>query len=907
MARIGKILVVAGLLVILLLVDSSILFWTDWLWYQEIGHTILFWKGLAAKALLFAATGLFFLAVLSINILVARRRSNQPRPVYDFGELQFPQLEGLKKLLTGGAWGIALFFSFLMAQWGASQWNSFLIFKNALLFGTADPLFGYDVGFYIFKLPFYTFLYQFLFSALLVSFILSTALHFFEGGIWLTSRGLQISSPARWHLSWLAALALVLYGFHYRLSMFDLLYSARGVLYGAGYTDIHVDLPALWALLVCSWLAAILTLLGAMRKTLKPMLVGLGLVLALSILGRGILPGLIQRFQVAPNEINLESPYIKKSIEATRKAFGIDQIVAKEFPAQETLSVNALKNNELTLQNIRLWDHRPLLRTFSQLQVIRPYYDFVDVDNDRYMIDGKYRQVSLSPRELSSEKLPSRIWINEHLVFTHGYGLCLSPVNQISSEGLPSFMIKDIPPASSTNLKISRPQIYFGEISRSYCFVKTAEKEFDYPSGTENVTTEYQGTGGIPIDGFWRKLLFAWRFKEKNILLSSAIHGDSRVLFNRDIKTRLNQLMPFLEYDHDPYMVISDSGAMIWIQDAYTTSNRYPYSHPINDEVNYIRNSVKITIDAYNGTVQFYLNDPSDPMIQVYNKIYPGVFQPLSAMPDDLRRHIRYPEDLFTMQAQVYATFHMLDPQVFYNKEDLWRIPALSKDNGEAVVEPYYTIMKLGEESTTDEFLLMTPFTPANRDNMIAWMAARCDAPNYGKLVVYNFPKQRLIFGPSQISSRINQDTDISQQLTLWNQKGSNVMYGSLLVIPIENSILYVQPLYLAAEQSGSLPELKRIIVAFGDRIAMEETLEASLGKIFGNRAAAPLSQTMATPAASIAGAAPGIPASIQELIKTAADHYDRAQQALRQGNWSGYGDEIRQLGQTLQELKNRK
>lgn len=899
--RFRKIIVIVGILAFLVLADSAIYFWVDWQWFQETGYTILFWKGLLTKGLLFAITGFSFFALIGVNIVIARRLSSQSAPVYAFGEFEIPQLAGLKRLLSGGVWVIALVLSLMIAQWGASQWFSLLQFQNALPFGSVDPLFGFDIGFYLFSLPFYSFLFQFLFVSLLLTLVLSAAIHFFSGGIRLTARGLQFATAARWHLSTLAVLILAWYSFHYRLKMFDLLYSERGILFGAGYTDIKVELPALWLLVVCCWLAAALMLLGAMKKSFKPALAGLVILLAASILGRGVVPGLIQRFEVAPNEIKKETPYIQHSIHFTRQAFGIDQIEEKEFPAVENLTVDSLKRNELTLQNIRLWDHRPLLRTFSQLQVIRPYYDFVDVDNDRYRINGQYRQVSLSPRELSSEKLPSRIWINEHLIFTHGYGLCLSPVNQISSEGLPTLMIKDIPPATSTDLRITRPQIYYGEITRSYCFVKTAEKEFDYPSGTENVTTLYQGSGGIPVSNFWRKLLMAWRFKEQNILLSTAITGESRLLFHRDIRTRVQKLMPFLEFDHDPYLVISDSGDLTWVQDAYTTSNRFPYSHPVNDNINYIRNSVKITIDAYNGTVRFYLNDPSDPIIQVYNRIFPGVFEPLSAMPEDLRKHMRYPEDLFTIQAQTYATFHMRDPQVFYNKEDLWRVPSLPKDNGEAVVEPYYTIMRLGKESEREEFLLMTPFTPSNRENMIAWMAARCDAPNYGKLVVYNFPKQKLVFGPTQIASRMNQDTEISQQLSLWNQKGSSVISGSLLVIPIEESILYVQPLYLAAEQTGSLPELKRIIVAYGDKIAMEESLEGSLRKIFGDRAA-----SQATSAAAASPASAPL-ASAQDLVKRAADQYERAQQALRQGNWAGYGEEIRQLGLTLQELKGKK
>jgi uncharacterized membrane protein (UPF0182 family) len=647
--------------------------------------------------------------------------------------------------------------------------------------------------------------------------------------------------------------------------------------------------------------SALLVLLSAFRRSYRLVLWGVALLILTSVVGTGLYPEIIQRLEVAPNEISMEKPYIELGINFTRTAYGIDFVQQEGFPALESLDREALKRNDLTLQNIRLWDHRPLLQTYRQLQVIRSYYDFVDVDNDRYVIDGKYRQVSLSPREIASDKLPSRIWINEHLTYTHGYGLCLGPVNQISREGLPQLMIKDIPPAAFTNITVTHPQIYYGEITDSYCFVNTRSKEFDYPSGDENVYTEYRGSGGIPVKDFFRKLLFSCRFKEPKIILSSDITGNSRLMFDRAISERIRKLVPFLRYDHDPYMVISESGQLYWMMDGYTTGENFPYSLPTEGVGNYIRNSVKITVDAYNGIVRFYVSDPRDPIIQVYARIFPEVFQPLEAMPKDLRKHIRYPEDLFTLQAGIYATYHMTDPQVFYNKEDLWHIPALSKHNGESVVEPYYTIMKLNTKDAREEFILMTPFTPASRENMIAWMAARCDEPNYGKLIVYNFPKQRLVYGPSQIGSRINQDTQISQQLTLWSQKGSRVENGSLLVIPIEDSILYIQPLYLAAEQAGNIPELKRIIVAYGNTIAMEENLELSLARIFGGGPLVPKE-----------GSVQPIPSSTREevsykaLAEQASESYRRAQERLRNGDWAGYGDELRKLEQTLKTLKEK-
>jgi hypothetical protein len=892
------------LLVILgfVFLHSSVSLYVDWLWFNELQYPVLFLKVLLTRITLSFLLGAVFLAILLVNLFLARRFSTTPIAYYSQGLFDLPQFANMKGVVQKAVIAIAFLLSFIIGQWSGNAWNLWLQFQNSIACGTKDPLFSRDIGFYLFELPFYKFLYQYALALLIFSLLISLATYLFEGAVALSGRGLQlqIGAKPRIHLAILGALFFLLFALKYRLGMFELLYSERGILFGAGYADIKAHLPALQVLTWLSLLAALLVLWSILRQKWRPALVGVALMIGGSLLGTQILPAIIQRFEVVPNEISKERPYIELSIQYTRQAYNLEKVQEKEFPALESLTPALLKKNELTLQNIRLWDHRPLLRTFSQLQVIRPYYDFVDVDNDRYLIDGKYRQVSLSPRELSSAKLPSRIWINEHLTFTHGYGLCLSPVNQITAEGLPHFFIKDLPPVSSTNLRVTRPGIYYGELTDSYCFIKTREKEFDYPSGTENVITPYQGQGGISMAGFLRKLLFSLYFREQNILLSSEITGDSRILFDRNILTRVNKLMPFLQYDKDPYMVINDKGEMYWILDAYTVSDRFPYSHPVRDGINYLRNSVKITIDAYHGRVMMYLSDPTDPLIQVYAKIFPGVFHPLEEMPSDLRRHLRYPEDLFTIQAQIYATYHMKEPQVFYNKEDLWRMPTLSRQEGEVIVEPYYTIMKLPQSDGGEEFLLMTPFAPANRENMIAWMAARCDAPHYGELVVYNFPKQRLVFGPAQIASRMNQDTEISRQLTLWNQKGSMVINGSLLVIPVEESILYIQPLYLAADQAGSLPELKRIIVAYGDKIAMEETLEQSLVRIFeGASFSLPARQPGELPRPAAEGTK-----SAAQLLEEAVQQYGRAQESLKQGNWAGYGEEIKKLGETLRELK---
>ena len=568
---------------------------------------------------------------------------------------------------------------------------------------------------------------------------------------------------------------------------------------------------------------------------------------------------------------------------------------AQEFPVNEVLTADDLQDNDATVKNIRLWNYQPLLATYAQLQQIRTYYEFVDVDNDRYNIDGTYRQVMLSARELSHEQLPSRIWINEHLVYTHGYGVVYSPVNQISKEGLPEFFVKDIPPVSNGFVDVTRPEIYFGEVANDYVFVKTAAQELDYPAGDQNIYTTYEGEGGVPMRSFWRKLLYSARFATLRISLSNDITPESRILYYRKIQDRVRKLASFLDFDEDPYLVVTPEGRLFWIIDGYTTSERYPYSEPREEVGNYIRNSVKTVVDAYNGSVDFYISDPDDPVVNAYSRGFPGLFKPMTAMPEALRSHVRYPQDLFKVQAGMYATYHMRDPQVFYNKEDLLSIPTRKGDEQEREMEPYYTIMRLPGEAK-EEFVLLLPFTPNNRDNMRAWLAARSDGSHYGKLLALNFPKARLVYGPNQIEARIDQDAFISQQLSLWGQRGSQVIRGSLLAIPIQDSLLYVQSLYLAAEQ-GSLPELKRVVTVFGNRIAMRENLEDALRELFGDAAQGPVAASP-TVQAAVAKAAGGDPAA------EAMEHYERSMERLRAGDWAGFGDALRRLEQSLQALQ---
>jgi len=682
----------------------------------------------------------------------------------------------------------------------------------------------------------------------------------------------------------------------YVLDRYGLLFSAGGASFGATYSDVNATLPALKVVISLAGVAAIACLVQIMRPGLRLALGGLALWLAGSLIGLTAYPTLIQRLHVVPNEIAAERPYIERSIAATNRAYGLDRIEERPFPAEEELTAATLRKNEPTIKNIRLWEHRPLLDSYGQLQEIRTYYKFVDVDNDRYGLDGEYRQVMLSVRELSHAHLPSRIWINEHLVYTHGYGAVVGPVNRVTREGLPEFFVKDIPPVAAGSLKITRPEIYYGEVANPYVLVRTRTKELNYPVGDQNVYTTYEGQGGVSIGSFWRKLVFAARFGEIKILLAQDLTPESRILYHRQIVERVQKIAPFLRLDRDPYPVITKDGRIVWLLDAYTTSERYPYSQPTQGVGNYIRNPLKVTVDAYHGTVRVYLVEPEEPLIRAYSRAFPGLFQPLDAMPEDLRAHIRYPQDLFAIQARMYAAYHMRDPQVFYNKEDLWTIPTRKAEGREAEMEPYYTIMRLPGE-TREEFVLLLPFTPVRRDNMIAWLAARSDLPHYGKLLLFDFPKGKLVFGPRQIEARIDQDAFISQQISLWSQAGSQVIRGSLLAIPIEESLLYVQPLYLAAER-GRLPELKRVITAFGNRIAMEETLEASLQQLFGARAAQP----DAAPRTAAARAEPA-----QRLASQALEHFQKAQEHLRRWNWTGFGEELRRVEEILRDLQREK
>ena len=898
-SAIGVIIIITALLLLMLL-WRGIEVITDWFWFQEVGYESIFSVTFLTQMKVAALFGLAFFVLFYLNLFLASRFSSRGYWVDKNDLIHIPPWEAGNQPIGALIFLGSILFSLFAAMRGSAQWENYLRFFNATPFGVSDPLFNRDIDFYVFQLPFLNHLYGWLMTVLILT-TLATALIYFVRRCFqfIPPRTLRVAPAARIHLAILIAVLFFVGTGGAWLELNEILFIKRGVVFGPGYADVTTQLWVLKGLMGVTVFCGLTILSLVFRKDWRLPAVGVAAFLVVVIGGTGIYPSLVQKFKVVPNEIVLEKPFLELNIKYTRMAYRLTAVEDREFPAEESLTREDLRRNDLTIKNIRLWDHAPLLSTYGQLQEIRTYYKFQDVDNDRYTINGEYRQVMLSPRELSYRALPARTWINEHLTYTHGYGAVLGPVNRISREGLPEFFIKDIPPVSSTNIKITRPEIYYGETSNEYVFVRTKRPEFDYPVGEKNVYSRYEGKGGVPLS-FWRKLIFAVRFGSFTILLSDDITSESRVMYYRKINERVSRVAPFVRLDPDSYLVISSEGRLLWFLDGYTVTDWFPYSEPTGNLGNYIRNSIKVVVDAYDGTVKLYISDPTDPIIQTYAKIFPGVLKPLEEMPADLRSHIRYPPGLLNIQARMYSTYHMQDAQVFYNKEDLWSIPRKSGAGGERDMEPYYTIMRL-PEGKKEEFVLLLPFTPSKKDNMSAWMAGRCDAPHYGELVVYIFPKQKMVYGPRQIEARIDQEAEISKQLSLWNQRGSQVIRGNLLAIPIEKSILYVEPLYLAAEK-GQLPELKRVIVAFGNSLAMEENLELSLQRVFGGELIREKEPSKVTVAA-----VPQKEKSDRQIAGEALANYRRAQELLRQGNWGGYGEELKKMEEVLRELEKRK
>ena len=839
-------------------------FFTNYLWFDSVELNSVWLKIILTKSALVAATSLLAFAFIFINLRLAVR-ATPVMDIFESFESQDPLSrfreffnERFLKYRLWGAIGLSLFLGA-----GASQlWEQVLLFLNQKSFGITDPVFQYDVSSFIFGLPLYRLFVSWAFQLVIFSSFIIILFFIATGALQLRPGRLpEVSSGAKAHLSVLLAFIAILKAFAYRLDSMELLYSPRGKVFGASYTDVVAHLPALNLLILISLFGAVLLLVNIRRRGWLLPATAISLWLAVSIIVGGVVPAAIQRFRVVPDELNKELPYVENHINYTRLAYGLDIIEEKSFEASPNLTDNDISDNSQTVDNIRLWDPTVLAETYSQLQEIRAYYALDEVDVDRYRINGELTQVMVSARELDQTNLPAVGWVNERLQYTHGYGVVFSPANNVASQGQPDFYVKGVPATTTVSeLEVEQPRIYFGESAESveYVVVNSLQDEVDYPLSTEGQSvayTNYSGDGGVGIGSFFRRLGFALRYSELNLLISNQLSDDSKLIMERNVVSRVKKAAPFLYTDNDPYLALID-GNLFWIIDMYTVSDKYPYAQPadtrrINENsglpinFNYLRNSVKAVVNAYDGTMNFYVVDEEDPLISSYNDIFPNLFTPKSAMSTELLEHIRYPEDLFTIQSDMYRDYHMTDPRVFYADEDPWVIPSDSSTTprvatlrgefteiGFKPMLPYYLLMSLPGESDLS-YLIFQPFNPENRPNMQSFLVADADPENYGQLIDFRLPKGEFVDGPSQVATRINQDPDISQIFTLLDQQGSSVIKGNLFVVPINQSILYYQPIYLQGEQNP-LPEFKFVVVVFQDRIIMEESLSEALASVFG-------------------------------------------------------------------------
>ncbi len=885
------------LFIICLLSPTFARFYTDYLWFESLDLAQVFGRRITASLALVGAATLISVAFLLLNWslvahwIVPTERLRRTIPLSSQARSPIPGRPTQRTEIDISARPVRVVFvagavlaGVMVGASLSGEWQTWLLALDAVPFNFTDPIFGHDLGLYVFQLPWYKVLLNR--GQTLLALALGGVLARYALFGKIRTKGVTA------HLSLLGSAWLALMGCQRLLSRLALLQAQNGAIFGGGYTDIHARLPLYTVEAILFFAAAAILVINLFARQWK-LLIGIGLFwVGLTLVGP-LYPAIVQQFTVEPNEFSLERPYIEHNIRYTREAYQLDDIVEQDYAADGILSQSELAADADVLRNVRLWDYRPLLRTYSQLQEIRLYYSFHSVDVDRYRLGDQLTQVMLAVRELDVDELAgqAQTWINRHLVFTHGYGLSLNSVNEVTPEGLPKLLVRDIPPVSDDPiLDITRPEIYFGERTREYALVQAVDEEFDYPQGDSNVYTRYEGAAGVRLDNALRRTLLATRFSSTQLLLSSALSSDSRILFHREIRDRAETIAPMLWYDDDPYPVIAD-GRIIWLLDAYTWTDQFPYSQPMGDDsmgrLNYIRNSIKVTVDAYSGEIHFYITDPEDPIAATYARIFPTLFEDGTRMPEVLRSHWRYPETLFLYQSELFATYHMRDPQVFYNREDLWDPPQELVETEQQVMEPYYITMRL-PGSDEPEFLLIRPYVPRQKQNMVAWLYARCDGDVYGELGVFKLAKDRLVFGPLQIEGRVDQDPVISQQLSLWDQRGSRVLRGNLLVLPIQDTFLYIEPLYLEAE-SGQLPELKRVLVAYADRVAMAPTLDEALLQIFA--------QGEAGAADSAVSAGSGIPEpaeseSLEELASRAWQHYQAAKACLEAADWSCYGRE---------------
>jgi uncharacterized membrane protein (UPF0182 family) len=931
-------IIIAAVVVLLLLALSLTRFYTDVLWFREVGFQSVLWKSLATQLAVGVIVGVLVAVVVWINLLLASRIA----PAYQIPRLEVigrpdpleRYREGLGPYLRWVRLGVTVVVGLLAGAAASSSWQTFLLWANRVSFDVQDPQFGRDVGFYVFELPFLNQLLSWAWLALLIGLIGAVATHYLLGSI-RPEGGLRgVASGALAHISVLLGLLALVKAAQYWLGTYSLNFSERGVVTGASYTDVNAHLPALRLLAIISVVSAVLFLVNIRFRRLSLPLAAVAIWIGFAFLAGGVWPWWVQRFVVDPQEQVREQEFIERNIEATRAAFDVADVREQSFAASSNLTSDHLRSNDDVLQNVRLWDPAILQQAYSQLQTIRLYYTFKDVDIDRYEIAGTTRQVLVAPRELALADLQenSRTWSNLHLQYTHGYGLVASLANASTPAGQPEFLVKDVPGTATPGAEDLVPQgtgaaVYFGEAFEpfEYSVVNTRQPELDYPTEEGVRRSSYQGEGGIEVGNILRRLAFAIRERDPNLVLSSLIRPDSRILIYRNVRERVRRVAPFLALDHDPYVAVID-GRLQWILDAYTSTRFYPYSQrfdatasvgavqtgALSGDVNYVRNSVKVVIDAYNGTMTFHVIDEQDPLIQAWSKAFPDLFTTDEEPSQALREHFRYPEDLFQLQSDVFLTYHMTDPDRFYAREDQWAVatsprveaPLSAASVSEAPIPPTYLLVQLPGEPE-QEFLLTRPFTPNRRSNMIAFMAAKSDPESYGELLTLEFPPDKLILGPSQVDQLINQDEDISRTLTLLGQQGSTIEYGSLVTLPIEESIIYIQPLFIRAESGqtvtgtgAGIPELKRIVLVFGEDVVLGDTFDDALAQLFGIE--------RQPPAGEEPGPAPGDGGGgrLATLVREAGALYDRARAALANGDFETYGRLIARLGQVLEEAQ---
>jgi uncharacterized protein len=885
--------------------DTIVNFVVNVKWYVEVGYlTIYFTKQLAILKLM---VPIFLLIYIAIWIYYRSLRGSFIR-LANVVDITPNKRASEKKLFVIINIVVSFFMSFTLAS---NYWYRILQFSNATSFNLKDPIFNRDISFFIFKLPLIESLYAAVMSllvfliviTLVAYFIMNAKDRFFSGdirGAFEQVRGIKsgLTKFAGKQLAVVSALILLMLSLGYEINSWNLVYSPTGVVFGAGYTDKNITLVVYRIISIVAIIAAVVIFISVLRSKAKPIIISVVLIVVL-IVGENIVSVVVERVLVKSNQISLEKPYIENNINYTRKAFNIDKIDENIFEVKNDLTKEDIKTNEDTINNIKINSYKPALEFYNQVQVIRYYYDFNDIDIDRYNINGKYTQVFVAPREIDLQKLEGNAstWQNKHLIYTHGYGVVMNKVNSVTSEGQPDFVIKDIPPENSTDIKLDNPRIYFGEKTNEYAIVNTDTREFDYPKGGDNQWNKFDGKTGIKMN-LLNRVLFAVNERNINFLLSRDINSDSKILINRNIKDRVQKIAPFLSYDSDPYIVISN-GKLYWIMDGFTTSDRYPYSQPVNN-INYIRNSVKVVIDASDGTTNFYIVDNNDPIAASYSKIFPSLFKDVNTLSEDLRNHFRYPEGLFNIQCEVLGKYHVTDPGVFYNGEDLWQVSTTQTKVGQEkeINEGAYVVMGLPEKKT-EEMVLLEYFNMRGKDNMAALFGARMDKDNYGKMVLYKFPTQKTIYSPYLFKQKINQDPLISKEISLWNKEGSEILYGDTMIIPINNSLIYVEPIYIRATGKNSIPEMKRIVVGFGDKLILSESIDSALEQIF-NYTQTPI-QVPNTP--GVPNAPVTVDANVKERIKSAKDAFDKAVEAQKSGDWAKYGEYIKNLQDILSEL----